>query len=558
MAVLALFVLLVQLVSSADWLGYTSYTTQTPRPRDNSYTSESPRPSYTSYTTKKSRPSLNFDWLGYTSYTTKKPNSPSYNSYTTQKPGPLSVILSQSSSSYTTLTATPVSMEGDLDSPYDLFGYRSYKKSPEPDLLSSSSDSSNKNVLKDAATTDGEDSVAATEDLTNSLSSTFADSSPSTTTKEPFTTPSPSYDDTSTTKVLLDVIATTVGGDSFASVTASESLTTSLSPSYADTSSSTTTESLTTPSPNYDYQSSLYRLFDYKSFTNSDSTEPGDKKTPFCHTEEKVEYEDKCETYKEKTCHSLNREKCHKESVPTCRAVLKSNVEEVCLNVTNQVCSLVETEEQESVEEFYTVQTCFPGMEQVCDQSHELLVTEKEEVQCVELETVNCSEESLTITDSNCTETVEFNCQQEKYEEEDTCVQTPSYNCVTTPRQVMVTACQATTTLCHNLTSQQVAPIMTETCHDQPTTVCKMVERSRPAVRKTYSYNVSCSNVEKEVCNMMEKVNLEQSCVMEDRPVCEHHLGEEECKEERKLYCYQAEKLVEKEVCDDLWQTFDL
>jgi len=341
------------------------------------------------------------------------------------------------------------------------------------------------------------------------------------------------------------------------------SMTPSIPPLTARTLPSINREDLSTNIPrSYDDQAqgSLSKFFE-NSFKQSDSMQTGDSSpTPFCHMEERVEYVDKCETYKLETCHSLNREKCHTETLPKCRPVLKSKVEEVCLNVTDQVCSLVETEEQESVEELYTVQSCSTGMEKVCGHSQDLLVTQKEQLQCVDLPTVNCTEKSVTVTDSNCTESVQFNCQQAKYGEEDTttCVKTPTNKCINTPKQVTVTTCQATTTLCHNLTSQQAAPITTEVCHDQPTSVCRMVDRVRPVVRKMYSYKVSCNKVEREACKLVQKMKLEPSCVMEDRPVCEHHLGEKKCSEEEKLFCYKAENLVEVKVCDDNFQTFEL
>merc|ERR1719186_2400012 len=70
---------------SADWLGFTSYTTKKPRSVDTySVTTRKPRPSYfrSSYTTQTARPS-------YSSFTTKNPrpsstNTHSYSSYTKQ------------------------------------------------------------------------------------------------------------------------------------------------------------------------------------------------------------------------------------------------------------------------------------------------------------------------------------------------------------------------------------------------------------------------------------------------------------------------------------------
>eukprot|EP00092_Neocalanus_flemingeri_P041095 GFUD01044753.1.p1 GENE.GFUD01044753.1~~GFUD01044753.1.p1 ORF type:complete len:764 (-),score=201.74 GFUD01044753.1:241-2532(-) len=397
---------------------------------------------------------------------------------------------------------------------YDLFGYSSFTKTPQPDSRNTGADVRSTKYLDISTTKDSE---------------------------------------------FVDFSSSTDSGD-FPTISAATEVFTMPLPSAKDIRIISDEDTRPASSLPYDAQSSLYRMFDFKSYDQSDSSKYRDQTSrdgPYCHMEEKVEYEDKCETYKEKTCHTQNREKCHPESVLKCRPVLRSKVEEVCLNVTDESCSLKETEEQLSVEEPYTVDNCYKVMKQVCDQNYEVLVTEKEQEQCVDLETVDCTEESVTVSDSKCTEAVEFNCQQDEYREGVSCVQTPN-KCVTIPRQVMVTTCQATTTLCHNLTSQQVVPVMTEVCHDQPTSVCRKVERVRPVIRKNYSYTVSCDKVERESCKLVEKVKLEPSCVTEDRPVCEHHLGDEECREERKLFCYKEKKVVEVKVCDDHFETFEL
>eukprot|EP00092_Neocalanus_flemingeri_P035237 GFUD01038341.1.p1 GENE.GFUD01038341.1~~GFUD01038341.1.p1 ORF type:complete len:758 (-),score=212.11 GFUD01038341.1:33-2243(-) len=398
---------------------------------------------------------------------------------------------------------------------YDLFGYKSFTKSSQPDSRNTGGDVRTKKYLDISTTKDSE---------------------------------------------FVEISSSTDSGD-FPTISAATEVFSKPLPSAKDIRIISDEDIRPASSLPYDAQSSLYRMFDFKSYDQSDSSKYRDQTSrdgPYCHMEEKVEYEDKCETYKEETCHTQNREKCHPESVLKCRPVLRSKVEEVCLNVTDERCSLKETEEQLSVEEPYTVDSCYQVMKQVCDQNYEVLVTEKEQEQCVDLETVDCTEESVTVSDSNCTEAVEFNCQQDEYREGVSCVQTPTSKCVTIPRQVMVTTCQATTTLCHNLTSQQVVPVMTEVCRDQPTSVCRKVERVRPVIRKNYSYTVSCDKVERESCKLVEKVKLEPSCVTEDRPVCEHHLGDEECREEWKLFCYKEKKVVEVKVCDDLFETFEL
>merc|ERR1712034_295095 len=117
------------------------------------------------------------------------------------------------------------------------------------------------------------------------------------------------------------------------------------------------------------------------------------------------------------------------------------------------------------------------------------------------------------------------------------CEKITKENCTSTPREVTVSSCQSTSSLCLNLTSQQAVPIMTEVCRDQPTVVCKLVE---------------------EESKMVEKVKLETSCSEKKRPVCEYHLGEEECVEADKEFCHQVEKVVEVEVCDDEFQTYEI
>jgi len=281
---------------------------------------------------------------------------------------------------------------------------------------------------------------------------------------------------------------------------------------------------------------------------------------PYCHTEERVVYEDKCEEYVEETCHSQTREKCHPEPVQRCRAVIRERVEEECVNVTDKVCSLVETENKETVHEVFIKQKCHMVMEKVCDTRQELVVTDVEKVQCVDLLTSNCTEESVIVNDTTCTETVEFNCQQGKMKDgEVICGKTPVSNCINTPKQVTVSSCKPiTTTLCYTLTNDQATPFRIENCHDQPTYVCRLEEMARPVVRRSYSYVISCNSVERQACKLMEKKKLEPVCQVENRPVCDHQLGEEKCEEEKKQFCYKNAKVAEVEVCDDHFQTYQL
>jgi len=266
---------------------------------------------------------------------------------------------------------------------------------------------------------------------------------------------------------------------------------------------------------------------------------------------------DQCETYKEETCYTLNKEKCTWQVLRDCRPVLKTRVEEVCLNVTNKFCTLVESEERVQLEEVIFGANCSRGIDQVCDQSYRVEVTDLEQEVCVNLDTVNCIQESILVSDTVCVEGAEFDCQQDIYMEKSGCEKISKDNCTSTPKEVTVTSCQSTSTLCLNLTSQQAVAIMTEVCHDQPTKVCKLVEVARPAEKKEYTYLVSCDTKEKEECKMVEKIKLEASCSEKKRPVCEHYL-DEECVEKEKEFCHLVEKVVEVEVCDNELQTYGI
>merc|ERR1719470_446009 len=124
----------------------------------------------------------------------------------------------------------------------------------------------------------------------------------------------------------------------------------------------------------------------------------------FCHIEKKVEFMDQCETYKEETCYTLNKEKCTWQVLRDCRPVLKTRVEEVCLNVTNKFCTLVESEERVQLEEVIFGANCSRGIDQVCDQSYRVEVTDLEQEVCVNLDTVNCIQESILVSDTVCVE----------------------------------------------------------------------------------------------------------------------------------------------------------
>merc|ERR1712096_330459 len=139
----------------------------------------------------------------------------------------------------------------------------------------------------------------------------------------------------------------------------------------------------------------------------------GVNKDPYCHKVEEVIFENKCEPYTEKTCWTQNQETCQPELFKNCTGVIETNIERVCFNVNELVCSLVEAVHYETLEETYQVQRCFTGKDRVCDTTSAIDTT-KDDYQCCNVETPTCYMEEKTINDVTCTNTVEFNCKREK------------------------------------------------------------------------------------------------------------------------------------------------
>ena len=119
----------------------------------------------------------------------------------------------------------------------------------------------------------------------------------------------------------------------------------------------------------------------------------------YCNTEKKLNFVDKCEPYKERTCHSLNRETCHNREIRNCStAILVSTVEEMCLNNTDKFCTLVEDMKKVDEEEVILEESCEEKEEEVCDYRYKVEKTWVKEEQCVEIDNnmVNCKQENTS------------------------------------------------------------------------------------------------------------------------------------------------------------------
>ena len=79
---------------------------------------------------------------------------------------------------------------------------------------------------------------------------------------------------------------------------------------------------------------------------------------PSYHLETKVQFRNWCEPYSEETCWTQNEETCVLEDYKNCTGVVVTEVERVCFDVTEMLCSLEEIIHYEMVEESYQMIHC--------------------------------------------------------------------------------------------------------------------------------------------------------------------------------------------------------
>ena len=82
-----------------------------------------------------------------------------------------------------------------------------------------------------------------------------------------------------------------------------------------------------------------------------------------------------------------------------CTGVIETNVQRVCFNVIELVCSLVKAIHYETLEETYQVQRCFTGKDRVCDTTYKIDTTTKDVYLCCNLESPNCFKEKEVFND---------------------------------------------------------------------------------------------------------------------------------------------------------------
>merc|ERR1719244_1615990 len=255
-----------------------------------------------------------------------------------------------------------------------------------------------------------------------------------------------------------------------------------------------------------------------------------------CHYVDKLVYKDECVPYVEKTCTSVIEEYEKRE----------------CFEVTELVCSLVETLHYEVVQEDFVVQRCTRAEDRVCDTVYDLAITTKDDFQCVDVDYVDCWDEELVIKDRTCIFSVDFECGKIKPKDGKNSVQcdkVPTKKCYDTPRKVRQDVCKPRSSkYCEKFTNDFPYPVEKQNCHSEPMKRCELERRSKPKKAKQYAYHKQCKPVKRQVCDDSEKKRLRPECNKVQRTEC-NYKPVEKCVDEKKQYCFKQEAMLHEKVC---------
>jgi len=280
---------------------------------------------------------------------------------------------------------------------------------------------------------------------------------------------------------------------------------------------------------------------------------PGPRQ-PVCHTETWVEFRNWCEPYSEETCWTQNQETCVSEEYRNCTGVIETEVERVCFDVTELLCSLEEATHYEVVEESYQLMHCFTAADRVCDTVYNIDTLTKDNYQCLTVETPSCYQEEQIIYDVTCTDSLEFQCDRKMMSMygimEVVCARFPKKDCYNVPRKVLVEVCtQDQYQYCDKFTNLVPYPVEEQNCHFEPKKICEIREMSSPKQAKKYSYTKECKKVNRQLCDQVEKKTIMPNCGDQERLKCTYE-PVKKCEEKDKVYCEKQEVVMEEEVCD--------
>merc|ERR1712002_316073 len=271
-----------------------------------------------------------------------------------------------------------------------------------------------------------------------------------------------------------------------------------------------------------------------------------------CHFVDKIVYKDECIPYVVKTCYTQQKEECEKVFDKKCESVIDEDEDRECFEVTELLCSLVESLDYEVIQEPYTVQRCTTTKDRICDTVYDMSETTKDDFQCVDIENPTRYEEEKIIKDRTCIYSVDFECGKLKdYDGKHSvqCDKVPTKKCYDTPRVIKNEICKPKKEkVCEKVTHVSPEPVEAQNCHSEPMKTCELEQRQRPKKARVFNYRKQCKPVKRQVCEDAQKKKLRAECKELPRNVCTYE-PEEKCVDETKTYCFKSEAKLHEKVC---------
>jgi len=279
-----------------------------------------------------------------------------------------------------------------------------------------------------------------------------------------------------------------------------------------------------------------------------------------CRPVEKVVKVQQCEPYTVETCWEEAKQECNPQPVTNCKGTIDTRLEQVCFNVVDELCTLVETVESEKTEDSYQTQHCFFGHEaEVCGISYEVQKFDKDDYGCTTIDVLSCRQVPQYVHDVNCIDSVEFECKEDGYQPntllpEIKCEPNPTNNCYKIPRKVYTEVCEVVPRRhCEAFNNIRAMPIEKEVCKPYTKKACDFKIETSPKISKKFKYEQVCRPKSREICEHVETKTIAPDCETSERLSCKYVQWAHQCKYDPKHYCHLVDKVVEEEVCDTVY-----
>jgi len=313
---------------------------------------------------------------------------------------------------------------------------------------------------------------------------------------------------------------------------------------------------------------------------------------PKCKFVDEIEYEERCEEFKDRICHTSYDEYCEDIYDQTCFSFVSKSQIRKCFNVTETVCTLKEDINYEVIDAVFTVQKCSRGSDKVCDTIYDMEEIKKQRDECIHVPSLVCTTEEKTVHEKTCRTLTKFDCDTAVgytgnggYEPisfsyaardqhakapprpeiahksaapttygpakgETSCKKHEETRCNTTPRQITSQTCKKSEEkVCEHLTERKPQPAQKAHCRNEGKKLCRVEQRTQPKQIKKYSYKQVCNPFVKRICDIWDDYKLVPTCVPTVRHIC-NHKPKEHCEDVPKKHCFKIPKTVRKEKCD--------